>query len=483
MFEKSLNNILGNGENQSKKRTAPPKGRKLQIESLESREMLSVSPLTPLDTQLEPAIYGTAYVAESQKLGITAVTDSSATTQTFHTDVRRTVSVSTMIFNIYIDATSIDTSQQATLTLRLNDRDFPSYSNANTNNPNEDDIVYFNGVRLTNTSWTYEPGSNVWSRRVFNVPTSLLKLGNNTIGIEPHCPADWEVHCDWAELTVGVEDEKPEFHVETESKYKIPTVNETVTLKAVFDTDISKYTVDKTEWIIMSTLGNNDWFNVQRITKTDGSTTLSLPFNTAGKKQFSCVVTLRDASGKTFDVKSLNDENATLVIDPIKSWEEISVWANGSAQVGQPAGFNGYVVEEKFEGVDGYALVRHTQNGTEETALLVFWYYNLTSPNDLRAVLDQTGVGDDLYRRFSNKVLTGLISLFMSSRESFQRLDIHSAAQLRKCSLPILRIEMGLHLFRNLRPFSLAALHKNGETCTAEVFILLTMWRRAILRA
>ena len=44
MLEKSLNNIFGNSENQSKKRTAPPKGRKLQIESLESREMLSISP-------------------------------------------------------------------------------------------------------------------------------------------------------------------------------------------------------------------------------------------------------------------------------------------------------------------------------------------------------------------------------------------------------------------------------------------------------
>ena len=44
MFEKFLNNIFGNNENQEKKHTSPVKGRKLNIESLESREMLSISP-------------------------------------------------------------------------------------------------------------------------------------------------------------------------------------------------------------------------------------------------------------------------------------------------------------------------------------------------------------------------------------------------------------------------------------------------------
>ena len=44
MFEKFLNNIFSNNENQAKKRTAPVKGRKLSIEPLENREMLSISP-------------------------------------------------------------------------------------------------------------------------------------------------------------------------------------------------------------------------------------------------------------------------------------------------------------------------------------------------------------------------------------------------------------------------------------------------------
>ena len=43
MFEKFLNNVFGNNENQAKKRTAPVKGRKLSIEPLEKREMLAIS--------------------------------------------------------------------------------------------------------------------------------------------------------------------------------------------------------------------------------------------------------------------------------------------------------------------------------------------------------------------------------------------------------------------------------------------------------
>ena len=47
MFETFLNGIFGNSENQAKKCTSPPKGRRLGIEALESREMLSISALEP----------------------------------------------------------------------------------------------------------------------------------------------------------------------------------------------------------------------------------------------------------------------------------------------------------------------------------------------------------------------------------------------------------------------------------------------------
>ena len=53
MFEKFLNHFLGNDESQAKKRTTPLKGRKLQFEPLEERELLSASPSSAACSRME----------------------------------------------------------------------------------------------------------------------------------------------------------------------------------------------------------------------------------------------------------------------------------------------------------------------------------------------------------------------------------------------------------------------------------------------
>ena len=53
MFGKFLNHFFGNNESQAKKRTTPLKGRKLQFEPLEERELLSASPSSAACSRME----------------------------------------------------------------------------------------------------------------------------------------------------------------------------------------------------------------------------------------------------------------------------------------------------------------------------------------------------------------------------------------------------------------------------------------------
>ena len=49
MFGKKIRGLLVNNKSEKSKKTSPQQGRRLTLESLESREMLSINPVLPLE--------------------------------------------------------------------------------------------------------------------------------------------------------------------------------------------------------------------------------------------------------------------------------------------------------------------------------------------------------------------------------------------------------------------------------------------------
>ena len=305
-FRRLFGNIGNNSSDSTSKQRGDKqrRGRQCRIEELEGREMLSATPWTlandvfygePVSPVVEVSCGTDSWTVFDANTTILADAGNSPT-QSFYAYPRRTTSTQ-MSFTINIDAV-IDKNQQATLTLRLNDRDFnsdPPYFGYHY----ETDAVIVNGVELSEQdqiSWTKEGNSDIWSIRVFSVNASLLKVGSNTVTIKAYCPANWEVHCDKAEIKVGVE---IMFEIELQGKdagYNVPVTGSNVELKAVFDDfPQDKYSYVRFEWsVIDKKTGNVD----ERKETTSPTLTYIPTVGMHGNKTITCRAILEDKTTK-----------------------------------------------------------------------------------------------------------------------------------------------------------------------------------------
>ena len=379
-------NLFNGGEENSKKQgKKKPNGldyRRLRMEPLENREMLSVSP----------------------------------TMQVFKTDTGGGLDNYTsgsISFDIEVTGTSIVENAPAQLTLRVYDVD---YNGSGNGGQPERDRVSVNG----NYVGMLTGANNSWSICTFEVDSSYLVCGQNTIHIDIDVlSGGWLVECDWGELRVEVEELS--FQLETETEYKIPTVGEEIKLKAKFDRDISEYTIVKTEWtVIDKKTGRTDWTHVVNgsledtyvAQKNPDPFVLSISGPPAyGDKIINCTITLKDANGKTITIKNdPKDKKGEITIDRLMPMEWIAhEWAYhpGSANIGGNAGFNGYIVDLKINNwtnLDAYGLVRKTSDGEIEKSLLVF--RGTQEILDIVVDLNIHGVGESQYASGRSSIIT-----------------------------------------------------------------------------
>ncbi|MDO4570721.1 MAG: CARDB domain-containing protein [Planctomycetia bacterium] len=188
--------------------------RPLKLETLEERQLLSVTPYATdpddataiVSTEIPTAAsvpnvdWGGVEDANSS-LVLMESESSGAKMETFRTDSGGGLDDYTngsITFNINIDGL-VDTSKSATLKLRVWDVDYNTMSDPN---ENERDMVSVNGHNLG-----YLTGANdSWSTCTFTISQGVLKTGDNTIRIDIDTlqTGNWAVECDWGEITCSV---------------------------------------------------------------------------------------------------------------------------------------------------------------------------------------------------------------------------------------------------------------------------------------
>jgi hypothetical protein len=299
------------------------KFRKLSLESLESRELLSVNPLLPEMFNNSYAYQDTSYQQENNvtstdaSLPVTAAASSSSSSSGVYTNISNSVmefwategqgldtyTDGNIQFDINVDLPStakINTSQQASLTLRVWDVDYNGIGVKEL--PERDDVfIVVNGNKIRVGELTGAGQS--WSIVTLYFDAKHLKVGNNRIRIDVDVLDDtgWLVECDWAQLTLATE-MKVDLDVtgQNTSYNNLPVTGERVKLDLVLDNEMkSKYNVVEVGWDIRgintTATRDSDFFNVEQYFSTNDLTLLyNAPVGSHGVHELLYVIRLQD---------------------------------------------------------------------------------------------------------------------------------------------------------------------------------------------